>query len=193
MKDVMEYKGYVGSVRYNAEDGVLYGRLEGIRDLITYEATDVNGLRQAFQEAVDDYLDDCDAAGRPADQPFKGSFNVRTGSDLHKRVAVFAGNKEKSLNSVVVEALEFYLAAIDRDRQPAVSRVSGYGAVRYINPNLALHAAAIRHHQWIETTQLGPFVAAVPGYTAAPEHYPPEREEEGAFSKLLQEQFCGAS
>ena len=109
MKDFMEYKSYIGSVRFSAEDEVLHGRLQGIRDLVTYEGTDVVSLKQSFYEAVDDYLAACKKRGKSPEQPFKGSFNVRVGRELHKRAAVFASERKKKLNSVVSEALEKYL------------------------------------------------------------------------------------
>jgi predicted HicB family RNase H-like nuclease len=109
----MEYKGYIGSVRFSAEDDVFHGKLQGIRDLVTYEGTDVAGLKQSFCEAVEDYLETCKKRGKAPEQPFKGSFNVRVGRDLHKRAAVFASGRNKKLNSVVSEALEKYLETAD--------------------------------------------------------------------------------
>jgi predicted HicB family RNase H-like nuclease len=115
VKDFMECKGYIGSVRYSAEDEVFHGKLQGIRDLVTYEGTDVASLKRSFQEAVDDYLAACKKRGKSPEQPFKGSFNIRVGSDLHKRAAVFASGHKKKLNSVVSEALEKYLETADCD------------------------------------------------------------------------------
>jgi predicted HicB family RNase H-like nuclease len=109
MKDTMTYKGYTGSVHYNDEDRVLYGKVECIRSLISYEGTDVNSLRRAFEEAVDDYLDLCKREGRKPEQPFSGTFNVRTGSDLHRRAALLAKAQGTTLNRVVSEALQRYL------------------------------------------------------------------------------------
>jgi hypothetical protein len=43
MKDLIQYKGYYGSVQF-------------IRALVSYEATDAKGLKRVYQEAVDDYL-----------------------------------------------------------------------------------------------------------------------------------------
>ena len=63
MSAMLEYKGYFGSVAYSAEDGVLHGRLKFIRDLVTYEGRDAKGIKAAFQEAVDDYLELCEAEG----------------------------------------------------------------------------------------------------------------------------------
>jgi predicted HicB family RNase H-like nuclease len=54
MSTMLEYKGYLGSVEFSAEDEVLHGRLEFIRDLISYEGKDAKGIKAAFQEAVED-------------------------------------------------------------------------------------------------------------------------------------------
>ncbi|MGI8958966.1 MAG: type II toxin-antitoxin system HicB family antitoxin [Bryobacteraceae bacterium] len=109
MTDSMEYKGYIGSVHYSDEDEVFHGKLEGIRDLVTYEGTDVLSLKQSFHQAVDEYIETCRKKNKRPEVPFKGSFNVRVGSDLHKRAAVFAAGRSKKLNTVVMEALEQYL------------------------------------------------------------------------------------
>jgi predicted HicB family RNase H-like nuclease len=109
MKDTMTYRGYTGSVHYSDEDRVLYGKVECIRSLISYEGTDVDALRLAFEEAVDDYLVLCKKEGRKPEQPFSGTFNVRTGSDLHRRAALLAKAQGTTLNRVVSEALQRYL------------------------------------------------------------------------------------
>jgi len=56
---------------------VLHGRLEFIRDLVTYEGKDAKGIRAAFREAVDDYLELCEAEGRKPDAPLQSRFNLR--------------------------------------------------------------------------------------------------------------------
>jgi predicted HicB family RNase H-like nuclease len=64
MSREIEHKGYVGSAEYSDEDEVFHGKLLGIRDLVTYEATDVAGLKLSFREAVEDYLRTCAQNGR---------------------------------------------------------------------------------------------------------------------------------
>ena len=71
MSDLLDYRGYLGSVHYSKEDNVLHGRLEFIRDLVTYEAQDVLSLKTAFEESVDDYLQFCRDQGRSPDTPLK--------------------------------------------------------------------------------------------------------------------------
>lgn len=117
MKDMMEYKGYYGSVHYNDDDQVFHGKLEFIRSLVTYEGTDVRNLRAAFEEAVDDYLELCVEEGKEPETPFKGSFNVRTGSDLHRKAMLLARSKGTNLNSIIVDALEKYLSPTENTDQ----------------------------------------------------------------------------
>ena len=116
MTTMLDYKGYIGSVEYNDDDEIFHGRLEFIRDLVTYEGADAKSLKRAFHEAVDDYLELCATEGRKPDVSLKGSFNVRPGRDLHRRAMIFARRKGLNLNTVVSDALRRYL---DREDQVA--------------------------------------------------------------------------
>ncbi len=109
MKNMMEYQGYFGSVNYNDEDGVFYGKLEYIRSLVSYEGHDVESLRASFHEAVDDYLELCEHLGIEPEKPFQGSFNIQPGTDLHRRAAITAQQRGINLNKLVTEALKQYL------------------------------------------------------------------------------------
>jgi len=50
----------------------------------------VASLRASFEAAIDDYLALCEEKGIEPDKPFKGSFNVRIGSQLHRQAALCA-------------------------------------------------------------------------------------------------------
>ena len=110
MIDMMEYKGYYGSVHYSDEDRCFYGKIEHIRGLVSYEGRDVHSIKKAFQEGVDDYLSTCRARKIMPEKPFKGSFNVRTGSELHRLAYIYAQEKKINLNHVIIEALQYYLS-----------------------------------------------------------------------------------
>ena len=112
MSETVEYKGYNGSVEYSAEDRVLHGKVLGIRDMVTFEGTDVASLESGFQAAVDEYLVFCQEAGKPPAQAFSGTFNVRTGTDLHRRAALYAEQHNLKLNNVVKRALEEHLQRV---------------------------------------------------------------------------------
>lgn len=50
MKNMMKYKGYYGSVTFDADDLVFYGKLEFINSLISYEGETVKEIDTAFKE-----------------------------------------------------------------------------------------------------------------------------------------------
>ncbi len=56
MKDFIKYDDFIGSVHYSSEDAVFYGKIEGIKDLISYESESIKNLRIAFIEAINDYI-----------------------------------------------------------------------------------------------------------------------------------------
>ena len=52
---MLEHRGYLGSLLYSEEDEIFHGRLEFIRDLVTYEGRNARSVKKAFCEAVDDH------------------------------------------------------------------------------------------------------------------------------------------
>ncbi|GMO41721.1 MAG: hypothetical protein Ta2F_17700 [Termitinemataceae bacterium] len=88
MKNYLHYKGYVGSVEFSAEDEVFYGKVAGIKNLISFEGDSVDAITKDFHNAVDEYLSFCNENGNEPEVPFKGSFNVRIGSELHRKAAL---------------------------------------------------------------------------------------------------------
>ena len=105
MKDMLSHKGYFGSIHYNPEDRIFYGKIEFIRALVSYEGKDAETLEAAFAEAVEDYLATCSESGMEPERPFKGSFNIRIPPELHERAAIAASQQGISLNRFVAEAL----------------------------------------------------------------------------------------
>ena len=67
MNNTMEYKGFIGSVEFSETDKILFGKVQGIRSLISYEGTTVSELIDDFHGAVDDYLELCAAEGKLPD------------------------------------------------------------------------------------------------------------------------------
>lgn len=109
MKDYLEYKGYLGSVNYSAEDKVFYGKLEGINDLVNFEADNVKDLEAGFKEAVTDYLETCKELGKEPEKTYKGVFNVRVPRSIHKRISMLAVKKGLKLNDLVNRSLDYMI------------------------------------------------------------------------------------
>ncbi|MBI2472677.1 MAG: type II toxin-antitoxin system HicB family antitoxin [Planctomycetes bacterium] len=106
MKDVITYKGFIGSVHFNAEDKVFHGKIEGVDDLVTFEGKSVEGLIKAFHEEVDDYIELCKEQDKEPLKSYKGSFNVRVSPEIHRRAVETAIQKGLSLNQLVQKAIE---------------------------------------------------------------------------------------
>jgi len=101
----MNYKNYTGSVCFSEEDAVFYGKVIGIKALISYEGDSVRAIIKDFHNAVDEYLEFCATKGKEPERPFKGSFNVRINADLHRKLALTASARGVSLNTLVEDAI----------------------------------------------------------------------------------------
>ena len=105
MSNVMTYKGYSARIEYDDEDSILFGQIAGIRDGVGFHADTVEGLRAAFHEAVDDYLETCARVGKEPQRPYSGKVMFRVSSELHCKAAMAAELAGKSLNQWAEEAL----------------------------------------------------------------------------------------
>ena len=108
MSTIIEYKGYGGSVEVSEEDQLLYGKVLGIRSLISYEGKTVAELVSDFHASVDEYLEMCREKGMVPETAYKGCFNVRVEPEVHRMAAYKAIKEGTSLNAVVGSALKAY-------------------------------------------------------------------------------------
>jgi predicted HicB family RNase H-like nuclease len=118
MNDILQYKNYYAEVHYSAADELFYGKIIGINDLVSFEGSSVNELKAAFKDAVEDYLETCNEIGKTPDKTYKGTFNVRVPSKLHKEASLFAAIHNITLNDFIKTALSFAL-----QRKDEVTRV----------------------------------------------------------------------
>lgn len=102
---MLQYKGYSGVIEVDEEAGLLFGRVLGLRDVITFQGATVAEARQAFEDSVDDYLEFCAEKNRGPEKPYSGKFIVRIEPSLHRQVAALAEAEGTSLNATVERAL----------------------------------------------------------------------------------------
>lgn len=105
MSNLLSYKNYNGTVEYSKEDNCLFGKVIGIKSLLSYEGDSVQELEHDFKNVIDEYLQDCEKRKIHPEQPYKGTFNVRISPELHRNIAVYAIEHGKSLNATVEEAI----------------------------------------------------------------------------------------
>lgn len=119
MNDILKYKDYYAEIHFSSEDEVFFGKLIGINDLVSFESDSVKGLKKAFIEATEDYLKTCKQLKKNPEKAYKGSFNVRVTSDLHRKAATIASIKNITLNDFVKYALDSTIAKETRELKVA--------------------------------------------------------------------------
>ncbi|MCE7988132.1 MAG: type II toxin-antitoxin system HicB family antitoxin [Caldilinea sp. CFX5] len=104
--NMMTYKGYVARIEYSDDDACFIGHIAGIRDVIGFHGESVAELRNAFIEAVDDYLTTCEKLGRSPQKPYSGKVLLRIDPQLHAQAAALAEAQGKSLNAWTQEQMQ---------------------------------------------------------------------------------------
>jgi predicted HicB family RNase H-like nuclease len=105
IKPLLSHRGFHGTAEVSYEDDCLHGKVLFIDDLVTYEGGTPAELKTAFVDAVDRYLAYCERTGKPANKPYSGTFNVRTGSEIHREACKVAAENEQSLNDFVRDCI----------------------------------------------------------------------------------------
>ncbi len=101
----MKYKGYEGSITFDEDAEIFHGEVINTKDVITFQGQSVKELKKAFKDSIDDYLDFCQKKGEKPEKPFSGNLLIRIDPELHKKLAVLARKKKKSLNAYIKERL----------------------------------------------------------------------------------------
>jgi predicted HicB family RNase H-like nuclease len=109
---MMEYKGYLGTVEYDAEAKLFHGDVINTRDVVTFQGTTVTEIEKAFKDSIEDYLAWCAEENAEPEKPYSGKFNLRLPPELHKEVAVKARKQNISINSFVEKAIIHEIAAL---------------------------------------------------------------------------------
>jgi len=106
MKNAMTYKGYAARIEFDAQDRIFFGRLAGIRDIVTFHGETVDELEAAFKEAVDHYLATCADLGEEPNKPYSGKLTLRIPPSVHAAISTAAETSGKSLNKWVADILD---------------------------------------------------------------------------------------
>lgn len=105
MSSTMTYKGQTARIEFDDRDNILVGRLIGITDVVSFHADNVAGLRTAFKEAVEDYLEVCEKLGKTPQRPASGKLMLRVPPDVHGAALVAAQAAGTSLNQWAAKVL----------------------------------------------------------------------------------------
>ena len=60
---MIDYKGYIGTVQFDAENRIFAGMVRNTPSVITYSADNVDELEEEFKVSVDEYIAWCKEDG----------------------------------------------------------------------------------------------------------------------------------
>lgn len=103
---VMKYKGYSALIQYSPEDECLVGRVLGINDSITFHGDSVQVMQRELKVSIDEYLKACEKFGKEPELPKSGKISLRIPPELHALVAQQSEATGRSVNQMVIDALQ---------------------------------------------------------------------------------------
>ena len=105
----LSYKGYTASLDFDLEGNYLFGKIQGINDVISFDGETPQDAKANFELMVDEYLDYCQKIGKQPDKSYSGTFNIRTTEEIHRRLSQKAFAEGVSLNKICELAFSQYL------------------------------------------------------------------------------------
>jgi len=103
--NTMSYNGYSARVEFDEADEIFVGHIAGINDVVGFHGETVASLKEAFREAVDDYIATCAKVGKEPQKPYSGKMMFRVDPETHRKAALAAQLAGKSLNQWAEETL----------------------------------------------------------------------------------------
>jgi len=104
---MLNYKGYIGYVEFDDENELFFGEVINTKDVITFQSDTAHGLKQAFIDSIEDYIEFCRQRNESPEKPFSGKFNLRIPPELHREIYMAAKQAGTSLNSWVCNVLKY--------------------------------------------------------------------------------------
>ncbi|MEC5157719.1 type II toxin-antitoxin system HicB family antitoxin [Chryseobacterium sp. MP_3.2] len=107
--NTIEHKGIKGTVEFDQESKMFFGKLIGINGVVLYEGTEASEFNTNFLSAVEEYIALCKEYEIPLKKEFKGVFDVRTSPEIHESLHFISLNTVLKINTIVNQALNSFL------------------------------------------------------------------------------------
>lgn len=100
-KMLLTYRGYSACGDIDEKTDLIKGRVIDVSDSITFEGESVSEFKKAFYDAIDSYLEFCEAENRKPDKPFSGVITYRTTGERHRAISIAAAQAGLSINGLI--------------------------------------------------------------------------------------------
>jgi len=106
--EILEYKGYLGTIEYSKADNCLHGKVLGLsrKICIVYEGYTAEELYNDFRDGIDHYFECCKEDGIQPEKPFNGVLNIQIPFEMHVKMATYVENQGTSIDSFVCNLIE---------------------------------------------------------------------------------------
>jgi len=108
--NILEYKRYIAQLDFDLEDGIIIGKVTNTKDSISFHASNLPDIKQAFKDIIDTYLKTCEEEGIEPSKSYSGKFNLRITPDLHRELSIEAAQEGVSLNDLTEQLLKSSLS-----------------------------------------------------------------------------------
>jgi len=108
--NILEYKRYIAQLDFDLEDGIIIGKVTNTKDIISFHASNLPDIKQAFKDIIDTYLKACEEEGIKPSKSYSGKFNLRITPDLHRELSIEAAQEGVSLNDLTEQLLKSSLS-----------------------------------------------------------------------------------
>lgn len=112
MKNIMTYDGYLARIEYQGDLGIFTGKIAGLRKRVSFQSDTVEGLRQAFHDALENHRIACEKIGKQPRKVYSGQVMVRVDPEIHRRAAIAAELAGQSLTQWAEEVLNLAAAEV---------------------------------------------------------------------------------
>jgi predicted HicB family RNase H-like nuclease len=103
---ILKLEGFIADVDYQDGDGLMHGTSTNTRATLHFAGKDVDELKRALAETIEDYRWWRKERGIEAEKGYSGTLSLRIDPDLHKRVAEPANAAGESINQFIAEKLQ---------------------------------------------------------------------------------------
>lgn len=117
MKNLLEYNGYHAKIEMSIEDEIFVGSVLGINDSLNFYGNTISELKEAFETCIDDYIQMCEHFGKKPEKEYSGSFNVRIGSELHKKIDIESHEQGISINQFIINTLKNFFDNKNKEKE----------------------------------------------------------------------------
>ena len=110
---MLEYKGYTAKIDFDNKLDCFVGEVVNIKDVITFQGTTAQELKNELKHSIECYLDFCKKRNKNPAKPFSGKLLVRLSSDIHREIYTAAKHDGVSVNKWVAITLQNAISSND--------------------------------------------------------------------------------